>query len=953
MKRIKTCVFACLALLILSMEAFARCPSSFTASAVTTDASCPSNGTATIITNPAANASFNYAIIDGPARTALNVSQASNVFNALLPGDYTAQVSCGMTQATVSFTILDKYVPISNITPVVTPNCGSFAPGGTVDVSSFNGGSAPFMYSIVSSNDPNYPDAQSVYTSNASKSVSSYGTYQVRIKDACNQFSTKTVIVASPLLPMEVYLSEAFNDGCSSNTATLGIYLYNAASGTYGNPASYQANGGIKIRIWEADPGGSCAPYGPMIYQTVFSSGAEITGVPVIPSRKYYVQSITACGDTSGNCIDASSSFTPAYYVTSSTGGCSGSASNPPTMRIGQLRADFMVYPIQVVVKNSAGTVIFTTTLNSAADTWSLSGLSLDNYTITATDACGNVITSTIYNPAAAGPPVFSFSVYDPNGCTAGGTTQEGGTSAYMYVSGYQEDLSNTTVTILSGPSNVGTQGSPVWGGGWGWANILPGNYVIRATTSCGSQDYTVTANPSPARIRHQAITAEAVSACGGGGSVNATVVTNINGQKLYDLINADNGQVVVSNFNGLFDNIFPGNYYIRMGAVNCSGSYYYLNSNTVTLAPGTGPQIVKQLGISCEDVNGNPLNTGVAYLSIAGAGPLTVEYKLTSSSEWTTYSTNAPAETAISGLVSGAVYDVRITSCGITTATQVTIEQMGTVRVNNALEPCTGDAYELTLPQLPGAVYEWENEAGTVVSTSFNYTIARYNSTYDGKYTATLTWGNCLKRTDTVSLNSLQCGTNITLPVNLSSFTGGAQNCVAALHWKTTAASGLANFSIERSTNGEAYVTIGSLPVAGESVYYNYTDNSQLQGLVYYRLKMTDADGRHQYSNTIAVNVKCNNANTQWFAYPSLIQQGSTVNIKLSTTNTKATTAGIAITSIIGQRLYTYNVTVQPGQNNYTLPFNNSQAPGTYLVYMYDNKGQKIGAVQKLVYIK
>ena len=115
----------------------------------------------------------------------------------------------------------------------------------------------------------------------------------------------------------------------------------------------------------------------------------------------------------------------------------------------------------------------------------------------------------------------------------------------------------------------------------------------------------------------------------------------------------------------------------------------------------------------------------------------------------------------------------------------------------------------------------------------------------------------------------------------------------------------------------------------------------------------MIDADGRYQYSNTITVNAKCNSANTQWLVYPSLMQQGSTVNIKLTTINTKAITANIAVTSVTGQRLYTYNVTVQPGQNNYTLPFNNNQASGTYLVYLFDDKGQRIGAVQKLVYIK
>ena len=949
---------------LLPFGIFAQCPGSMTASAATTTASCPSSGSVIISTVPAANPSFTYKLTTGPAGTLLNTPQSSNVFNALLPGNYTAQASCGAVQANVSFTIANGYIPITNVNTAVTLNCGSYAQGGTVAIS-VTGGSAPFVYSIVKSNDPNYPDAASVYNSASSKTVSSYGTYQVRVKDACNQFYTSTVMLQSSLIPVSLTISPNNQTVCNPTTYNFNYAFLLGDGGGYADLSAINALGGVKINVYEK-AAGSCTSTGPLLTSSISHTNYNdpAVSVPVVSSKQYFFQVITPCGDTTTLCYDAAiGAENPYYSMLSSLSGCATMTSPLTETLTSYSYGPGIVYPLTVRLflgSDSLGTLTDTKVAMTENDISSLAftGLTAATYYMVSSDACGHTNTELITDPTTAGAPSISFDYYDTNECNgAGVTTESGGGTGVFTLSGYLPNSASAKFTIIAGPGSIGDTAS-YSGDAIYFNNLLPGIYTASVATTCGTTTIQFTMPGNPDYLLKQNITATGTSTCGAG-SGTVAAVTDYNGafNPSFVLIDAVTNMPVDSNINGNFFNIPSGQYYVKLkltNATNCTNTAgYYINSNTVTIPPvGAGPVIAKKLGVICEDINGNQLTTGTAYISIAGVAPLLVEYKLTSASTWITYSSNAGTDISITGLSAGSIYDVRVTACGITNATQVTIGQLSKITTTTSTQPCSGSPYELAMPQLSGASYEWKNPAGIIVSTSYNYTIPVYSASYDGKYIGTLTWSGCVKRADTLTLSASLCGTSISLPVRLASFTAALQNCTVALNWKIASASGFKGFEVERSTNAANFTAAANIPFSAETANYSFNDNSVYQGIVYYRLKMIDIDGLYQYSNTIAVNARCNNANTQWSVYPSLLQAGNTVTIKLYTADSKINTVRVAVTSVTGQQLYHNSVAVHAGQNSFTLPAKNFVA-GTYLVFVYDNKGQRIGDVQKLVYTK
>jgi hypothetical protein len=96
------------------------------------------------------------------------------------------------------------------------------------------------------------------------------------------------------------------------------------------------------------------------------------------------------------------------------------------------------------------------------------------------------------------------------------------------------------------------------------------------------------------------------------------------------------------------------------------------------------------------------------------------------------------------------------------------------------------------------------------------------------------------------------------TVPVTLLGFTAVKNGAKADLDWRTTSELNTASFSVERSSNGVAYIGIGSIAAAGTSTTektYSHTDAAPLKGSNYYRLKMIDTDGSFTYSPVRVVN--------------------------------------------------------------------------------------------------
>ena len=90
-------------------------------------------------------------------------------------------------------------------------------------------------------------------------------------------------------------------------------------------------------------------------------------------------------------------------------------------------------------------------------------------------------------------------------------------------------------------------------------------------------------------------------------------------------------------------------------------------------------------------------------------------------------------------------------------------------------------------------------------------------------------------------------------LPLTWLSFTATAQNnSQSLLQWSTTHEQNTQDFYIQHSADGINWVTIGSLPAAGNSNstrHYTYVHSSPVKGLNYYRIKQTDVDSRYSYS--------------------------------------------------------------------------------------------------------
>jgi len=75
---------------------------------------------------------------------------------------------------------------------------------------------------------------------------------------------------------------------------------------------------------------------------------------------------------------------------------------------------------------------------------------------------------------------------------------------------------------------------------------------------------------------------------------------------------------------------------------------------------------------------------------------------------------------------------------------------------------------------------------------------------------------------------------------------------------WTTTEERNTASFDVQRSSNGQDFVTLGYVAAANVSGIntYNYTDAQPLKGVSYYRLKQIDKDARVTYSNIIRVSI-------------------------------------------------------------------------------------------------
>jgi hypothetical protein len=114
--------------------------------------------------------------------------------------------------------------------------------------------------------------------------------------------------------------------------------------------------------------------------------------------------------------------------------------------------------------------------------------------------------------------------------------------------------------------------------------------------------------------------------------------------------------------------------------------------------------------------------------------------------------------------------------------------------------------------------------------------------------------------------------GSNQPLPVELLSFNGTCNEGMVNLVWQTASEFNSSHFDVEKSTDGETWRVLATIPSAGTSnelLTYQTVDNNGTQGNNYYRLRQVDIDGKEKLYDPI--NVSCVETTTGYFtSYPN-----------------------------------------------------------------------------------
>jgi hypothetical protein len=168
-------------------------------------------------------------------------------------------------------------------------------------------------------------------------------------------------------------------------------------------------------------------------------------------------------------------------------------------------------------------------------------------------------------------------------------------------------------------------------------------------------------------------------------------------------------------------------------------------------------------------------------------------------------------------------------------------------------------------------------------------------------------------------------------LPLNLLSFTGKLNefNKQVELKWITTSEVNTKNFEIQESTDGKNFSIVGTVVAKNTAGIHNYNFevNTQKSGVLYYKLRQVDQDGKFQFSNVIAVEKN----SSLLTVYPNPAEDNLTLSIPEGNT-----TASVAIYALDGKMVYNKSVSANELISNINISELNT---GIYTLVVYKGK--------------
>jgi hypothetical protein len=232
----------------------------------------------------------------------------------------------------------------------------------------------------------------------------------------------------------------------------------------------------------------------------------------------------------------------------------------------------------------------------------------------------------------------------------------------------------------------------------------------------------------------------------------------------------------------------------------------------------------------------------------------------------------------------------------------------------------------DLTTGNYDGAL-EGTGAGGTRTENAFSFTIplsSLATTVSSGTRITALAYENASGAGNTSEFSGAVSASS--LPVTLTSFKGRLNGDKAELSWTTTDEHNNSHFDIERSDNGQAYTTVGSVQGAGGITNtYHFTDNGPLAAVNYYRLKQVDIDGKSTYSRILVLRSDIGAITAK--AAPSVFTSFINLSYKLQ----KEERISIRLIDMNGRILKTWYTRGDAGVNTFNLDGLDKLARGIY----------------------
>lgn len=173
------------------------------------------------------------------------------------------------------------------------------------------------------------------------------------------------------------------------------------------------------------------------------------------------------------------------------------------------------------------------------------------------------------------------------------------------------------------------------------------------------------------------------------------------------------------------------------------------------------------------------------------------------------------------------------------------------------------------------------------------------------------------------------------TLPIELLSFSALKNGKSVLLQWVTGSEINNDYFTVEKSVDGVRWEIVGSVDGAGNSSStksYSLSDNSQISGKVYYRLKQTDYDEKYVYSDIRQIERRANDDENKGFViFPNpLFGNQFYINMPFSEEEQEVF---VTLFNSQGQKVYSKMVVQNEGSTITTITLSTKLKAGIYML--------------------